>query len=515
MQVERVTEEQRRVTDDHMLRHKSNPRRAYLVDIPGGTIFVQPTGKFCEAILSWEHEYGATVLARGTYATVNARITDVLLDGPDVPPVHEVGFERLNLVEFADDRSTRATVPRGELRFKPFLDKSIAMLVSADRSLRLCQLGEYETLASLAETYTEEWAASPRLVVFFRGKLREFRASNIAGELGMHRIDERTRLVLVPHSLDPSGESGSVALELMSGDDVELLAIVPILGKHQDLVLWSDGSVRPNGRGRAWRPQVSRQAAKVQTKTVERRPHKLDPSPLPPEAAMLPGVQELLGRYLEEVREAAGPGKSMRAELSPLQRCAEKGVRIRGRGAALRQGFEAAGEFTFRGGTRTFQNFVKGLVDDGILARPCEDGRAREFVFDELFDPDSETVARLFERYGITRGGNASAPAEDEPSTPVEGEPSATAGGEPGAPVDEPSAAVTGPTAGRVADVVNAHPGVGGPGPSAAPSPQAPSAPPPPRRDPRIEPRPLFYKPMFTWKEPDDDGDSGGGSGSA
>ncbi len=91
---------------------------------------------------------------------------------------------------------------------------------------------------------------------------------------------------------------------------------------------------------------------------------------------MEPEVQELLGRYLEEVREAAGPGKSMRAEISPLQRCAEKGVRIRGRGAPLRREFEAASEFTFRGGTRTFQNFVKGLVDDGILARPCEDGRA-------------------------------------------------------------------------------------------------------------------------------------------
>ena len=512
--MEMVAERQRRVADDHVFRHKSNPTLAYTVDIPGGTIIVRPTGKFCEAILTWEHEYGATVLVRGTYATVSARVTEVLLDGPDVPPVHEAGFERLNVFEFADDRSMRATVPRGELRFKPFLDKSIAMLVSADRSLRLCQLGKYETLASLAETYAEEWAASPRLVVFFRGKYREFRASNIAGELGMHRIDERTRLVLVPHSLHPSGESGSVALELMSGDDVELLAVVAILGKHQELLLWSDGSASHPGIGGARRPQEPRQT-KVQTKTLERTPRKV-PSPRAPEAPMEPKVQELLGRYMEEVHEAGGPGKSMRAEISPLQRCAEKGVRIRGRGAPLRRGLEAASGCTFHGGTRTFQHFVKGLVDDGILARLCEDGRAREFVFDELFDPDSETVERLFERYGITRGGSASAPAEEEPSTPMEGEPSATAKGEPGTPAgDEPRAAATGPTAGAGADAADAQPGFGESGPSAAPSPQASSPPPHPRRDSRVEPRPLFYEPMFTWKAPRDDGDSGGGSGAA
>ena len=525
MQVERVKEQQRRVTDDHMLRHKSKPRLTYLVDIPGGTIVVQPTGKFCEAILHWEHEYGSTVLARGTYATVNARITDVLLDGPDVPPVHEGGIERLNLVEFADDRSTRATVPRGELRFKPFLGTSIAMLVSADRSLRLCQLGRYETLASLAETYTEEWAASPRLVIFFRGKYREFRASNLAGELGMHRIDERTRLVVVPHSLNPSGESGSVALELMSGDEVELLAVVPILGRCQDLVLWSDGS---DNLGAAQRPQMSRQTVKVQAKTVGRTPRKADPSPRTPEAPMEPEVQELLGRYLDEVHEAGGPGKSMRAEISPLQRCAEKGVRIRGRGIPLRQGLEAASEFTFRGGTRTFQHFVKGLVEDGILARPCEDGRAREFVFDELFDPNSETVERLFERYGITRRGGASAPAgepsactEEEPSASVVDDPTTSRGNEPS------PAATTGAGTGAVdEDVAGVGPGDAGevaaqssvdePGANAAPSPRAPNA--PPVRDPRVEPRHLFFQPAYPWRGfngSSDDGDSGGGAGAA
>ena len=516
MEMERATEHQRRVAEEHWLRLQSVPTTTLGLKVAAAEVILRPAGKLCEAVVTWERAYGSTILARGPFEKVIDRVREVSRDGLDVPPVYEGGLDRLNIVDFYDD-TTRAIVPQGEIRFKPFLDKSIAMLVSADQSVRFCHLGTYEILTGLAETHTTEWVLYPRVVVFFWGKYREFKASNITGELAMSRLDAHTKLVLVPDSLGPSG--ACVKLELMSDDDeVELLAVLPILRKHPEPVLWSDGSVRHPGIGGARRPQAPRQTARARTTTVRSTPVKSMPRkvapPRAPETPMEPAVQEMLGRYLEEVREAAGPGKSMRAEISPLQRCAEKGVRIRGRGAPLRRGLEEASEFTFRGGTRTFQNFVKGLVDDGILARLCEDGREREFVFDELFDPDSETVERLYRRYGITRGRSTSAPAEApegaeaEPDIPAEDEVVAPGG-------SESSSAAANPTKKAVAEEPGVQPGEGGPRPGVAPSPQAPSAPPTPRRDPRVQPRPMFYKPSIAWGGPDDDGDSGGGSGSA
>lgn len=490
----------RRACEDRLRRLRFGPRLGYEIEVLDGRIQVCAVDKTFEARFHFAHDYGHAVLSRGSYLSVSARVSEVLIDGIDIPPVYHAGDTMLNFVRFESDKSWRAPLPCGEIRFKEFLDTLISVVVKPDRSLRLAALGDDDLLGAFAETMAEEWAAMPRLLVRYGGEDLEVRVSNIDGELGMCRINEYTKLALVPHSLGARPEDARMMLELIRGDEVKQLAVLPVFyGGRRDVVIWSDEA-----------PHVARAPQWPRAATGAASPMA---APVQPNGPLRPEVRELVVRYLGELSAAGGEAKALRQESPALLRCAENGVRVSGRGSPLRRGLERAGEFTISGGTRTFQYFIKKLVDDGVLARDCPDMRARALVFDELHDLNSIAVTRLCERYSVTlptKGEGSAGKASEEIPREV-GQPQAPApfsAADEGNDEDEDD---DNPDEGDDEAPVSGTSDQGG-DVSSRPA-AARSAVPP--RDPRIAPRFLYLDPEHVWSPGGDDSDDGGSSGEA
>lgn len=504
MQVEMSVAEARakRTYTDRLRRLTFGVRQSYKIDALDGHIWVDPVDKVFEARFYFAHKYGYAVLSRGSYVAVNARVNEVLIDGVDVPPLYQGDSGVLNFTPFESDNSWRSPLPCGEVRIKEFLGKRIGVVVTPDRSLRLADLGEGEQLAAFAEFMAESWAARPRLLVRFRGEDRVVRVSNVEGEMGMCRVDEHTKLALVPHSLGAHIEDARMALELVRFDDITQLAVLPVFHEGQrDILLWSDEALEiPTG---AYATRGSQ------------RPIATSVSPpVQPHGPLRPEIRQLVVRYLAELGAASGSARTLRRESAALLRCAESGVRLSGCGSSLRHGLESVGAFTITDGERSFQNFVKMLADDGILARDRPDGRGRDFVFDELHDLNTTAVQRLCARYGVTLpvGGTSPAQPHFEEAVPFEAEPRTPTQAEPPrveSPRTEPSRVETPRTEPPQADVTRKSP----PESSKVADPQASDAPrkdergtntSPARnevspRDPRIAPRFLTIKPLHVW----------------
>ena len=390
-----------------------------------GVIVVRSFDRVCTAKLVWDHGYGERALERGPYSSVHAHIGRVLRNGAAFGPVHTGDDADLRFIWFETDGSFRATRPHGEVRVKRFFDHHV-LLFAPDGGFRLLRVSkDPDELKLTAEVYGPEWASysGPRLAVRFEGRIRELHVSNNPSELAYHEIDEHTRFSLRPHRLPEGDEPAQAALYFFGPrGKARLLALVPIDATSDESLIYSDEQSVPSapsqGRGR---PTAETPGSSPASSSAR-----------PPEgetagsSAMLPGLRDLVRQYLLEIAERPGGGPEMRAQCEHLLRAAERGANISGWGASLRDALERACDYKFSGGSRAFCYLVKALKDDGILARSW--GRKCRLVFAELHRPDSQAIALLCERFGVTPESVLGTPerpttGRTPPTTPPAGAP--------------------------------------------------------------------------------------------
>lgn len=349
------------------------------ISFADGVIEVRRTASgLFRARVIWDHGHGERELTtEGPYAKIHAKIGQILKDGPAVGPTYDAS-RGVRFVTFESDGSSRAAVPEGEVRIKPFLGQHVILFVPDGGFRALSVAEDPELLVRAGLDSGADWSSGPRAAVYFAGRHRELRVSNLAHELAFHRLDDDTILSLVPHSLPEDGRPAMVALRLVRGDDVQHLAILPALS--EDVVIWSDEQVASSG------PSVPRSNAAFRPPTTQ----------FVGAGFATEEVRELLVRYLHECAAADGPAQDLRQEISPLMLAIGRGVEVRGWGQTLRRALERAGDFRIDGHKRTFNHWVKALKTDGILARPLGDSRKVEFTFHEFSSLKSPAVARLY-----------------------------------------------------------------------------------------------------------------------
>lgn len=404
----------------------------------------------------WDHGHGERELTtEGPYAKIHAKIGQILKDGPTVGPAYD-GSRGVRFVTFESDGSSRAAVPEGEVRIKPFLGQHVILFVPDGGFRALSVAQDPELLVRAGLDSGADWSSGPRAAVRFAGKHRELRVSNLAHELAFHRLDDDTILSLVPHSLPEDGRPAMVALRLVCGDEVRHLAIFPAL--TEDAVIWSDEQV-PSGGSAAPRATMGSRTPATQ---------------FPGSGFVTEEVRELLVRYLHEHAAGDGPAQDLRQEISPLMLAIERGVEVRGWGQGLRRMLERAGDFRIDGHKRTFNHWVKALKKDGILARPLGDSRKVEFTFHEFSSLNSPAVARLYAWAKLEPPSTVIRP----PSTRS---PRTTPPPCPGTRTAHPNSSPTSPSIDRFGEVgcngEPPRPPTAVPTPTAAPSPVVPPTP--------------------------------------
>lgn len=380
-----------------------------------GVVEVRTIDGICTAKVIWRDGYGERALERGPYAFVHAQIGEILRHGPSFGPVHSPDRERLEFFRFTSDGSLRATRPHGELRVKAFLDQSVLLFVP-DGGFRLLFVSEDRVkLVQAAEIYGAQWAslAGPRWAVSYQGKHHELRVSNLASELAFCELDRRTRFSLRAHRLPEGDEPAVAALELVRGDHVTRLALVPFDPESDVVVIWSDRQVDHPA------PPPPSQAGPSPASP----PGQTDSSGTTTPRSIAPAVLALLEKYIrwfvgQPKHEGLRHSGDWRRQISPLLRAAERGVNVAGCGASFRRALERAGGFDAVSGQRAFCYWVKAFRDDGILVRACGPRRS-VFVFEELCDLNSPAVAGLCAWAGVSVESLAGAGTVGDPSEPT------------------------------------------------------------------------------------------------
>jgi hypothetical protein len=421
----------------------------------------------------WDHGHGERELTtEGPYTKIHAKIGQVLKDGPAFGPTYDAS-RGIRFVTFESDGSSRATVPEGEVRIKPFLGQFVIIFVPDGGFQALAVAEDPDLLMRAGTDYGADWSTGPRFAVRFAGKHRELRVSNLAHELAFHRLDDDSILSLVPHSLPEDDRPATVALRLVRGDDVQHLAILPALS--EEVVIWSDEQTASPGSSAPSAPPslaTTRSAPAASATTLSSGGFASEE------------VRELVVRYLHHRASVPGPAHYLRQEISPLVLAIERGVDVRGWGHGLVRALERAGDFQLGWHMRTVNYWIKGFKDDGIIARPMAGSRTVEFPFGEFGNLNSIAVARLYAWAGLKRPSAGTLPLTRPPPTaPPPSAPSS------GSHVAYPSPSPTSPSAGRLgafacnADPPSTHPAVPS-APAAAPSATATSAAPTPALTP-------------------------------
>lgn len=403
--------------------------------VRGGFVEITTHESITSVVAVWDRNYGRKVLAHGAYmcATDSARkcVRDGFPFGPSFDPTRPANWEY-----FEENDSWRRPVPMGEFRILPFVGDSWVLAFVPDYQFSIVDvdsntLDRFKAHATGWESFLIE---SPRITLLWKGTRRNFTASSHPGELASCRIDEQMVVLLIPHEA-PSDKHprGTVAVEVVSGLEVKRVAVCPLSKGLGDV--WSyegpaDFDAIPTMDSTSAPPTSTwaREADPEQDAHVAGASRGSSQAQ-PPRAAhnrsgLDPQVRRCFGRFLVAMAAARIGGALepkgigiRRQWVEQFARLAELGVRVRGRGNALRLGLEGPSRIKLLGGPRTLRYAVNCLRRHSPLMCIDEAGE-QVFPFDELHRRDSELARWVIQNFPDEASEDAGVRVDSEPPAP-------------------------------------------------------------------------------------------------
>lgn len=341
------------------------------------------------ALIVFEHGYGTSEFTRGSLADCLEQTVLLMREGAPYPPPHQPGAA-LRWYHFPHDGSHRTTLPGGELRILGHAGSKYLVHVRRDGCCVFGRGTELELFDVAEKNYSDFERLHKPLSVVHRGRRYNLQVTHNGEDIAAATAADGTRFAV--------RITGDDKLHLGRLSDGVRSDIRTIVGAFDDLpeILWPE-EAEP-------KPQA-------------------DPTLLAPEPVCLPPETHPTGPLHPEVRAATvaffdylvmlrGVGKAMRLQCRQIfEFLLDRGIRVSGRGEALRKQLVAVSGTKMFGCMRAFRYAMATCRRLGLLV---SDGTLDVFPFDAFHDPVSSfarNVVAVFGKVRPAQPGNADSSA--------------------------------------------------------------------------------------------------------
>lgn len=344
-----------------------------------GVVQLERCGDLLVGTLIFNNGYGVAEFARNTPSVVFAQLSELFKYGPGFGPSHTA---RAPFRWFSFPDSLRATYFGGEFRLIQYAHWAVVLHVLLDQ-VRLYTLtrDRQEVFDCLGRSLPAPQDLPTALHVLVEGEPRPFQACTTEGYFARCEIHRDLAFFL---SIDDKSAVDPPMLVVTRNTRMssERVRAIPLTADPPAILYVERGT---NGRSyQRQSPHTSSCPTRPAWQTDKAKSAATDLPPLDP------AIKKAFMDRVKTIAAAGGAGKTVRRGcISLLERCADKGIRVCGRGDKLWSSAEKAAGVKLPGGDRTRRYAAATLRESGIL---CSDGEQDVFPVDDLRDPNSEYV---------------------------------------------------------------------------------------------------------------------------
>lgn len=387
---------------------------AHRFPVPEGHVELRPVSQGHVGIIVFAQGYGSSEFARGPLWHCLQRAAVIVREGAPYPPAHEPGAP-LRWHHFPHDGSHRATLPGGELRILGHNGAKFLVHVRRDSCCIFGSATELELFEAAEILYSEFETRHRPLSVEYRGRRYNLQVSAGGDDLAATSATDGTRFSV---RID---RDNALHLERLTEDVRSRIKTFPDVFDGLPELLWSDSG-----------DQTKHHSAPHITLGQIRLCPEIHPT-----GSLTPQVRAAALACFEYLARLRGAGKTVRERLRHIfEILAERGVRVRGRGEAMRTQLVSCSGAELPAGLRTFRWAMATCRKLGLVV---PDGTDDVLPFDTLHDPESEFARALVAAFGQARRSQPEEVVPPVTQAPKEtGEPSVQAPTSP-SPVDSAS----------------------------------------------------------------------------